>query len=66
MLKQNGLNRNVISAGTFNTPPEDDGRPITIGRSHVAMWIRVVSSWVCLIIYAWSLLAPVVLPDRFE
>lgn len=41
------------------------GAPILIGSSHVAMWMRIVSSWVCLVLYAWSLLAPVVLPDRF-
>ena len=29
------------------------------------MWMRIVSSWVCLALYAWSLLAPVILPDRF-
>ncbi|KAL8291637.1 hypothetical protein RQP46_001895 [Phenoliferia psychrophenolica] len=42
-----------------------DGSPVKIGRSHVAMWMRIVSSWVCLALYAWSLLAPVLLPDRF-
>jgi Serine incorporator (Serinc) len=28
------------------------------------MWMRVVSSWVCMVLYMWSLMAPVVLPDR--
>ena len=28
------------------------------------MWMRVVSSWVCMLLYMWSLLAPVLLPDR--
>jgi len=36
-----------------------------IGRSGPAMWMRVVSSWVCMFIYIWSLVAPVVMPDRF-
>ncbi|GAA5972543.1 hypothetical protein JCM21900_000658 [Sporobolomyces salmonicolor] len=43
----------------------DEGTPVRIGRSHVAMWMRVVSSWVCLALYAWSLVAPVLWPDRF-
>lgn len=56
--------RNVVSpAGPLDLP--DDGSPVKIGRSHVAMWMRIVSSWFCLVLYAWSLLAPVVLPDRF-
>lgn len=46
--------------------PEDGGAPIVfIGRSATAMWMRIVSSWLCIAIYAWSLVAPVVLPDRF-
>ncbi|EGN98949.1 hypothetical protein SERLA73DRAFT_108164 [Serpula lacrymans var. lacrymans S7.3] len=38
---------------------------VYIGRSETAMWMRVVSSWVCMILYMWSLLAPVLMPDRF-
>ncbi|TFK70313.1 TMS membrane protein/tumor differentially expressed protein [Pluteus cervinus] len=37
---------------------------VDIGRSEVAMWMRVVSSWVCMVLYMWSLMAPVFLPDR--
>ncbi|CCM03091.1 uncharacterized protein FIBRA_05211 [Fibroporia radiculosa] len=39
---------------------------VYIGRSEVAMWMRIVSSWVCMILYFWSLLAPVLMPDRFD
>ena len=28
------------------------------------MWMRVVSSWLCILLYTWSLLAPVLMPDR--
>jgi hypothetical protein len=48
--------------------PEEGDQPahdIYIGRSTTAMWMRVISSWVCMILYSWSLLAPVVMPDRF-
>jgi len=38
---------------------------VYIGRSETAMWMRVVSSWVCMLLYMWSLLAPVFMPDRF-
>ncbi|KAM0749974.1 TMS membrane protein/tumor differentially expressed protein [Meredithblackwellia eburnea MCA 4105] len=44
---------------------DTDSQPVKIGRSHIAMWMRIISSWVCLVLYAWSLLAPVILPDRF-
>ncbi|GAA6008316.1 hypothetical protein JCM10207_000083 [Rhodosporidiobolus poonsookiae] len=42
-----------------------EGTPVRIGRSHVAFWMRIISSWTCLVLYAWSLLAPVVAPERF-
>ncbi|KAI0925844.1 hypothetical protein AcV5_008465 [Taiwanofungus camphoratus] len=51
---------NVVRATKGET---DD---VYIGRSEVAMWMRVVSSWVCMLLYMWSLLAPVLMPDRFE
>ncbi|KAG9315055.1 serine incorporator/TMS membrane protein [Chiua virens] len=37
---------------------------VYIGRSETAMWMRIVSSWVCMLLYMWSLLAPVLMPDR--
>jgi len=39
---------------------------VYIGRSEVAMWMRVVSSWICMLLYIWSLVAPVMFPDRFD
>ncbi|KAL0577245.1 Membrane protein tms1 [Marasmius crinis-equi] len=39
---------------------------VYIGTSEVAMWMRVVSSWICMLLYMWSLLAPVIMPDRFD
>lgn len=39
---------------------------VYIGRSEVAMWMRVVSSWVCMLLYMWSLLAPALFPDRYD
>lgn len=51
----------------MRTPTRTDhpDQDVYIGRSETAMWIRVVSSWVCILLYGWSLLAPVVMPDRF-
>ncbi|KAG8783374.1 hypothetical protein FRC15_005312 [Serendipita sp. 397] len=45
--------------------PDDGGSTIYIGRSDVAMWMRIISSWISILLYGWSLLAPVVMPDRF-
>jgi hypothetical protein len=50
---------NVVRAG------KADPDSIYIGRSETAMWMRVVSSWVCMLLYIWSLVAPVIMPDRY-
>ncbi|KAH7884631.1 serine incorporator/TMS membrane protein [Phlebopus sp. FC_14] len=44
--------------------PADSEEIVYIGRSETAMWMRVVSSWVCMLLYIWSLIAPVLMPDR--
>ena len=54
--------RNVIRTGPSS--PSADGDDIYIGRSETAMWMRIVSSWICMLLYIWSLLAPVFMPDR--
>ncbi|KAJ5627133.1 hypothetical protein N7528_004560 [Penicillium herquei] len=36
-----------------------------VGRTYWASWVKIVSAWVCYAIYLWTLVAPVVLPDRF-
>ncbi|KAF8666807.1 TMS membrane protein tumor differentially expressed protein [Rhizoctonia solani] len=54
---------NVVSTRPLPDNP-DPHQDIYIGRSETAMWMRVVSSWVCILLYIWSLVAPVVMPDR--
>ena len=58
-------NWNVVSIADGSSNPNDEGAPVKIGRSTVAMWVRIVSSWLCLVLYGWSLVAPVLMPDRF-
>ena len=57
------INRNVVKTSPVEggANPDED---VYIGRSEVAMWMRVVSSWVCMLLYIWSLIAPVLMPDR--
>ena len=37
-----------------------------VGRTYFNSWTKIVSSWVCYIMFGWTLLAPVALPDRFD
>lgn len=49
-----------VRLGGPSPDPSEEGAPIAyIGRSTTAMWMRVVSSWLCICIYMWSLVAPV-------
>ncbi|KAG0278311.1 hypothetical protein BGZ95_004268 [Linnemannia exigua] len=45
--------------------PAGEEHLILIGQSWPAVWVKVVSSWICYGLYGFSLLAPVVFPDRF-
>lgn len=44
---------------------QESGDFTAVGRTYWASWVKIVSAWVCYVIYGWSLVAPVVLPDRF-
>ncbi|KAG8832560.1 hypothetical protein FRC17_001123 [Serendipita sp. 399] len=55
----------IIKWSSDQNGPDDGGSTIYIGRSDVAMWMRIISGWISILLYAWSLLAPVVMPDRF-
>ena len=37
-----------------------------VGRTYWASWAKIVSAWACYAIYIWSLVAPLVLPERFD
>lgn len=43
-----------------------DGDFATVGRTYAASWVKIVSAWFCHAMYIWTLVAPIMLPDRFE
>ncbi|KAI8073154.1 serine incorporator/TMS membrane protein [Gongronella butleri] len=57
-------NWNTITVEDVHNP-NDDGDFVRIGQSYTAVWVKIVSGWLCIIIYGWTLVAPVVMPDRF-
>jgi len=36
----------------------------TISANMSAVWVKIISAWMCFSLYMWTLVAPVVLPDR--
>lgn len=55
----------VATLLTINVQQDDLGDFVPVGRTYFASWVKIVSSWVCFALYGWSLVAPVVWPDRF-
>ncbi|PHH81822.1 hypothetical protein CDD83_3467 [Cordyceps sp. RAO-2017] len=43
-----------------------DGDFATVGRTYAASWVKIASAWMCYGLYVWTLLAPILLPDRFD
>lgn len=39
---------------------------VPVGRTYFSTWVKIISAWVCYGIYAWTLVAPVLFPDRFS
>jgi hypothetical protein len=36
----------------------------TLNANEASMWVKIISSWLCLALYTWTLLAPILLPNR--
>lgn len=54
----------VATLLTQSLDPENNSDFTPLGRTYTASWIKIVSSWVCYLIYTWSLVAPIVLSGR--
>ncbi|XP_069702292.1 probable serine incorporator isoform X2 [Periplaneta americana] len=35
-----------------------------LNANAASMWVKIISSWMCLILYTWTLVAPILLPNR--
>jgi Serine incorporator (Serinc) len=44
---------------------ETPGR-FQLDRGSTSMWIKMAMQWVSYALYSWALLAPAVMPDRFQ
>ncbi|GMM35444.1 Tms1 protein [Saccharomycopsis crataegensis] len=50
---------------TMNVKPDDLGDFVPVGRTNFYSIMKMVSALICYALYSWSLIAPVVFPDRF-
>ncbi len=44
--------------------PGSDVSIQSINANMSAVWVKIISAWLCFAIYMWTLAAPVLLPDR--
>lgn len=51
---------------TINVKQLDNGDFIPVGRTYFYSWVKIVSSWLCYILYGWSLVAPSIMEERFD
>lgn len=50
---------------TMNVEKESIGDFAPVGRTYFSAWVKIVSAWICFALYGWTLIAPVLFPDRF-
>lgn len=55
----------VATLLTINVKQDEVGDFVPVGRTYFASWVKIISSWACFVLYGWSLIAPVLWPDRF-
>ncbi|CCE86079.1 Piso0_005728 [Millerozyma farinosa CBS 7064] len=55
----------VATLLTVNVKSDDYGDFVPVGRTYFSSWVKITSSWVCFLLFGWSLVAPVIWPERF-
>uniref|UniRef100_A0A1W7R9K5 Putative serine incorporator n=1 Tax=Hadrurus spadix TaxID=141984 RepID=A0A1W7R9K5_9SCOR len=51
----------MMTLTNWYRPEKSGGR---LNENEASMWIKIVSSWLCIALYIWTLVAPIALPDR--
>ncbi|CCE61269.1 hypothetical protein TPHA_0A01860 [Tetrapisispora phaffii CBS 4417] len=51
---------------TINITQDDVGNFIPVGRTYFYSWVKIISAWLCYGLYIWTIIAPIVMPERFE
>ncbi|CCH61841.1 hypothetical protein TBLA_0F03020 [Henningerozyma blattae CBS 6284] len=51
---------------TINVTQDDVGDFIPVGRTYFYSWVKIISAWICYCLYGWTIVAPIMIPDRFD
>ena len=64
-LKAKSNNKTILIIPLFlRYSPGNDVDISSINANMGAVWVKIVSAWLCTAIYLWTLAAPILLPDR--
>ncbi|KAK9475008.1 serine incorporator/TMS membrane protein [Dipodascopsis tothii] len=50
---------------TTQVDKDDTAGFVPVGRTYFYSWVKIASTYVCLALYTWTLVAPIVMRDRF-
>lgn len=51
---------------TIEVTQDDVGDFIPVGRTYFYSWVKIGSAYLCYVLYGWTIIAPLIMPDRFE
>jgi len=47
-----------------STEDANNNTSISVDQGEVSVWVKIISSWLTCILYMWTLVAPIIFPDR--
>lgn len=48
----------------WSTIDSETGELVIVGHNWTSVWVKVISSWFTFVLYGWTLVAPILFPDR--
>lgn len=48
----------------WNTVKSGDDFNIVVGKSWASVWVKIITGWIVILLYLWSVVAPVFMPDN--
>jgi len=44
----------------------DKNSSVQVDQGMMSVWVKIISAWATIVLYLWTLLAPILFPHRFE
>eukprot|EP01129_Flabellula_baltica_P014493 TRINITY_DN6946_c0_g1_i1.p1 TRINITY_DN6946_c0_g1~~TRINITY_DN6946_c0_g1_i1.p1 ORF type:complete len:452 (-),score=64.06 TRINITY_DN6946_c0_g1_i1:171-1526(-) len=56
----------VLTNWYVNHVSDDESQSIVVDQGIVSVWVKIISSWCTILLYVWTVIAPIIMPGRFE